>query len=583
MNRKLWHKKMFWGIREKISLCYILATIMIMVLTNLVVYRVYQNDIVEKEFTYMEDENRILADNIGNSLSGVEEKLVSELEYCSVFSYQDDLGRMYVADVERGLKSLVTLMKMRGTSVKSIYVLDQYVCSYYYDAGEKLGLEDFREKRIYQEIRENYRTMFPRQGSSLWRSFPEQPDEIYLIKHYIDSKSTDYKGIVCLTFDRNYLKALLGEHEFSSVIYDETGALLYCSEDLTGIQSDQEEELREQYLVTSTTVGRKGWKLMALVDRELIMTRIRSMTRTLITLELIILIAAVLTSTYLFQRMLKNIIALSDRFRDINTGNPVSFIPVREGDETAWLCQQFNEMYKELKQSVEKMAHDSTLRERAEYNALLAQMNPHFLYNTLESISSMAKLAGQEEIVRMIHMLGYLLRVSISGITQKIPLREELRYIRYYLELQKLVTGGDRLDWDISVEPDTEACLVPKLLLQPVVENSIIHGLRSVSRDGIIVITANRKNDCLLLEVDDNGEGVRQEEIDRILTEEEPEDSGRERAHIGIRSIQKRIHILYGPEYGMQMTSAPGNGMMVRITLPLEEEEQTEAVLQTGH
>lgn len=139
------------------------------------------------------------------------------------------------------------------------------------------------------------------------------------------------------------------------------------------------------------------------------------------------------------------------------------------------------------------------------------------------------------------------------------------------------MTGGSRLEWDISIEPGTEQYLVPKLILQPVVENSIIHGLHLIEDDGIIVITSGKKNKCLILEVYDNGEGTRQEEIDRILSEEGQEDSRHDRAHIGIRSIQKRIHILYGPEYGMQMESSPGNGMIVRIILPLEKCEEENA------
>ena len=109
--------------------------------------------------------------------------------------------------------------------MKSIYILDQYTCSYYYDTKEELLLDDFKEKSVYQEIRDNHKTMFPRQGSTLWRSFPDNPDEIYLIKHYINSETTDYKGIVCLTFDKDYFHTLLGEHDFSSIIYDEKGYL----------------------------------------------------------------------------------------------------------------------------------------------------------------------------------------------------------------------------------------------------------------------------------------------------------------------------------------------------------------------
>ena len=565
-------RRPFLGIREKMILCCILSTIITIVFSDLVVYWIYQKDITEKEFFYMEDGNQILSDNIDNLISTIEEKLVAELEYCAVFSYQDDLSNLYVADVMRSLKRLVTLMKMRGTNVKSIYILDQYTCSYFYDTKEELQLEDFKEKTVYQEIRDNYKTMFPRQGSTLWRSFPDNPDEIYLIKHYIHSETTDYKGVVCLTFH-----TLLGEHDFSSIIYDENGYLLYCSEDLRSSLHGEDDSVRDQYLISSTSVGKRGWTLEALVNRSTILARTKSLAGILLIVELVVLIGVIFVIAYLFRGMLGNILALDKSFRDINAGKPVDHIIPRTGDETAYLCHQFNTMYEELTQSVEKMAQDSTLRERAEYNALLAQMNPHFLYNTLESISSMAKLSGQEEIVRAIHMLGYLLRASINGSTQKIPLQEELLYIRYYLELQKLVTGGSRLEWDISIEPGTEQYLVPKLILQPVVENSIIHGLHLIEDDGIIVITSGKKNKCLILEVYDNGEGTRQEEIDRILSEEGQEDSRHDRAHIGIRSIQKRIHILYGPEYGMQMESSPGNGMIVRIILPLEKCEEENA------
>ena len=567
-------KKPFLGIRKKMILCCILSTIITIVLSDLMVYWIYREDITKKEFFYMEDGNQILSDNIDNLISTIEEKLVTELEYCSVFSYQNDLSNLYVADVERSLKRLATLMKMRGTNVKSIYILDQYSCSYYYDTTEELQLENFKEKTVYQEIRDNYKTMFPRQGSTLWRSFPDRPDEIYLIKHYIHSETTDYKGIVCLTFDKDYFHTLLGDHDFSSIIYDENDCLLYCSEELRHSLHSESESVREQYLISSTSVGKRGWTLEALVNKSTILARTKSLAGILLIVELVVLIGVILMITYLLRGMLGNILALDKSFRDINAGKPVEHIVPRTRDETSYLCYQFNTMYGELTQSVEKMAQDSTLRERAEYNALLAQMNPHFLYNTLESISSMAKLSGQEEIVHAIHMLGYLLRAAINGNTQKIPLQEELLYIRYYLDLQKLVTGGGRLEWDISIETGTQQYLVPKLLLQPVVENSIIHGLHLIKDDGIIVITSRKKKDCLILEVYDNGEGTRQEEIDRILAEEGQEDSGHGRAHIGIRSIQKRIHILYGPEYGIQMESSPGNGMIVRITLPLEKCEE---------
>ena len=431
-------RRPFLGIREKMILCCILSTIITIVFSDLVVYWIYQKDITEKEFFYMEDGNQILSDNIDNLISTIEEKLVAELEYCAVFSYQDDLSNLYVADVMRSLKRLVTLMKMRGTNVKSIYILDQYTCSYFYDTKEELQLEDFKEKTVYQEIRDNYKTMFPRQGSTLWRSFPDNPDEIYLIKHYIHSETTDYKGVVCLTFDKDYFHTLLGEHDFSSIIYDENGYLLYCSEDLRSSLHGEDDSVRDQYLISSTSVGKRGWTLEALVNRSTILARTKSLAGILLIVELVVLIGVIFVIAYLFRGMLGNILALDKSFRDINAGKPVDHIIPRTGDETAYLCHQFNTMYEELTQSVEKMAQDSTLRERAEYNALLAQMNPHFLYNTLDSIRWIAVIQKSSGIVKMVTALSGLLKNMAKGFNEKVTLQKELDFLNDYVMVQKL-------------------------------------------------------------------------------------------------------------------------------------------------
>lgn len=168
-------------------------------------------------------------------------------------------------------------------------------------------------------------------------------------------------------------------------------------------------------------------------------------------------------------------------------------------------------------------------------------------------------------------MLSQLLRASISGKKQEIPLAEEIDYIRQYLSLQNMVSGN-RLLWDFLIEPETEQALVPKLILQPIVENAIIHGLDGVLEDPMIAVTSRRDGEDLVIEVSDNGAGLEQELADRLLQEEEPEELMRDRAHIGIKSIQKRIQILYGKHDGIRMETSPGNGMVVIIRLPYRKE-----------
>ena len=233
-------------------------------------------------------------------------------------------------------------------------------------------------------------------------------------------------------------------------------------------------------------------------------------------------------------------------------------------------------MYHQLQENAQQMILTNTLLDKAEYSALLAQMNPHFLYNSLESISAMARLRGQDEIVNAIRLLSHLLRASLSSGVQEIALSGELEYVSCYLEMQRIITG-DRLTWDIDVDDSLLSLPVPRLILQPIVENAILHGLDEMLQDAIVIITADIRDDKLTLTVNDNGKGADQAMLDALLSsEEEIENPKEHRAHIGIQSVLKRIHILYGADYGMTMESEPGNGMTVRIYLPYDKNKNTD-------
>ncbi len=219
---------------------------------------------------------------------------------------------------------------------------------------------------------------------------------------------------------------------------------------------------------------------------------------------------------------------------------------------------------------------DELTERLAEYSALLAQMNPHFLYNSLESISAMARLREQEEIVNAIRLLSQLLRGSLSSGIQEIPLSGEIEYVSCYLEMQRIITG-DRLTWDIDVDDTLQNAPVPRLILQPIVENAILHGLDEMLQDAVIIITADVRDKQLVLTVSDNGKGADQAMLDALLSsEEEIENPKEHRARIGIQSVLKRIHILYGTDYGMTMESELGSGMTLRIYLPYDKKKNTD-------
>lgn len=558
----------FLGIRAKLTISIIFLLLGVTVFIDFTVYEIYKRDIEEKQLSSMEDANEILAENIKNLISGIEENLMSEIGRCDVFDYQAALSEASAASVERKLKGLATLMHFRNMECNSVFVLDAYTCRFFYDCtGSKSGIKEFQERKVYEEITRNQEKLLPARGSTVWRHYQDTPDEIYVIKSYVDPSDMQYKGIICLAVEVDFFESLLGEHDFASIIYDEQGNLLHCAKELRAKQLLDEEDKWNDYLVTETQINkRRGeWRLVGLIAKSEAFREMENLLRMLIIVEVVIFVIMIYVVYKISSGFLWNVTALAERFKQINRGEDILPIASHSHDETAYLCEQFDAMYSQLKENAEQMVKRDTLLKNAEYNALLAQMNPHFLYNSLESISATAKLSGQGDVVKAIQKLSNLMRVPLSGGNQEITLRQEIEHILDYLELQKIITGG-RITWDIVCDNDIEDCLVPKLILQPIVENSIIHGLNDVLEDAIIVISAQKRNDSLLLEICDNGRGMERQVIDTLLKQEE--DNRRDRIHIGIRSIQKRLHYLYGEEYGLEMWSEPDNGTVVRIHLP---------------
>lgn len=569
-------KRHFWGIRAKLTVCFIGLMVIVTTLIDVAVFQIYRRDIEEKEMASMQAGSEILSDNIRNLISGIEQNLMSEINRSAVFAYLTGGYEPWAASVERKLKGLGTLMHFQGLECGNILVFDCNDHVFYCDYGwTGVGLSQFRQRTVYQEIVAKQERLFPARGCTLWRCYPDAPDEICIIKSYIDPVSLQDCGIVCLTIDREHLGTLLGEYNFDIRIEEEEGGPLYGSRKTTWTVGEDSGD----YLISATEIYRRrgNWRLISLIAKEEAFRDLSALMRMLIFAELLLGLVIVFIVRAISDGFLRNVTALAENFRRIHASQEVEKIQPHSHDETAYLCEEFDAMYSQLQENARQMISTNTLLAKAEYSALLAQMNPHFLYNSLETISAMAKLEKQDEIVRVIRMLSHLLRGSLSDGVQETTLAKELDYISCYLELQRMITGG-RMTWDIEVDRELYECMVPRLILQPIVENSILHGLDDMLDDAIVIITADVREGRLVLTVSDNGKGAKQEVLDALLSDEYLETDEESHAHIGIRSVLKRIHILYGADYGMTMESEPGNGMTVRVFLPYVEKKHEENI-----
>lgn len=214
---------------------------------------------------------------------------------------------------------------------------------------------------------------------------------------------------------------------------------------------------------------------------------------------------------------------------------------------------------------------------QTELTALQSQINPHFLYNTLETIRGQALLDGNEEIARMTEALGAFFRYSISRKGTMVTLRDELANVRNYMLIQRY-RFSNRFSLEIVVDEEDEAayeCMVPRLIIQPVVENAIFHGLEDMDEGGKVTIEILLTEENLILMISDNGKGIGEEELENLNERIHSEDrkllepqGGSHRTGIALPNINRRLRLLYGDDYGVNVYSTPGQGTDVEILIP---------------
>ena len=226
-----------------------------------------------------------------------------------------------------------------------------------------------------------------------------------------------------------------------------------------------------------------------------------------------------------------------------------------------------NEVY------VEKLKREKLISHQKEMQLkiLSNQINPHFLYNTLETIRMMALVKKETEIASTIKMLSQILRQSLSSSEKTIPMKTELEFVKNYLAIQQL-RFGDRIDFSINMDQEAGSCYILPLIIQPLVENSVIHGLENKPGGGTIQITVLLKNDTLLIDVNDNGTGIDPVHFKQILGDLASDEVTVNR-RIGLLNVHRRIRLYYGMDYGLTLLNGFDSGITVRMILPVIKEE----------
>lgn len=278
------------------------------------------------------------------------------------------------------------------------------------------------------------------------------------------------------------------------------------------------------------------------------------------------LLCAWLLSRYLS----KPVNELDEAMKRVEKGDYDAELSSGREDEMGRLTASFNRMTREYRQNLERSVQRERELNETELSMMQAQLNPHFLYNTLDSIKWLGVTNGVPQVAAVASGLAVLLRAGISG-DRLITLERELELLEKYLDIQSL-RFEDRFAWEIDVDERFQHCIVPKLILQPLVENSIIHGVANMD-DGYIKLSAREESGTLILSVQDNGVGIPQDVLDWLNAPGRDVPGG----HLGLKNVDRIVRLYYGSDYGISAYSTPGEGSRVELRLPMNKEENGNA------
>ena len=307
-----------------------------------------------------------------------------------------------------------------------------------------------------------------------------------------------------------------------------------------------------------------GWTAVGVTDTSELLQQQDRMLRQYLLIDAsavgIALVLAVLISRAISTPLRK----LADTMAKVERGDFTVRSGVRTYREVARLGDSFNHMLSTISGLMEAQKRSEAQKRQYEWDLLQAQIKPHFLYNTLDSIIWMSHAGRNEEVVEMTQALAQLLRSSIGGGSEIVPLRLELEHVESYLTIQKL-RYREKLQYQLDIEPDTLDCCLPKFTLQPLVENAIYHGIKVKECGGTVRITSMADGDEVILTVEDDGAGMTPEQL-AGLTEQPPGRDGASR--IGVRNVHERLRMYFGPDSGLRFFSELEKGTMVMLVLP---------------
>ncbi len=335
-----------------------------------------------------------------------------------------------------------------------------------------------------------------------------------------------------------------------------------------GTEGEPESDLRENQILFQVKQDKYNLVACSLLPQVILEENQKQLTRNLLLISAIMFILTTVLSSVVSGTLTKPLEALTDMTKRIKGGETDLRIADVRKDEIGELGQSFNEMLDQIQELVSKQYETKLLLNKAKYNALQAQINPHFLYNTLDTMSSIAQIKGCQEVSALSQSLSNVFRYSLDMKNPLSTVEKEIIHLKNYIYVVN-VRMNDAVKYEFDIAEDALEDSIPRITLQPIVENAVNHGLRNSHREKRVKIEAYHEDKNLIIKVWDNGVGMAEEVCQDLLADKSSEAVEQEKStSIGLRNINARMKMLYGEEYGLGIESRQDEGTCVTLTIP---------------
>ena len=484
--------------------------------------------------------------------------------------------RQYLSDDEEslrtGLLSQIDTLLQNDSSIKSIVVVskDGRILSNEKNLDMSVSSDMMKEDWYIESI---HNTMPVLTGARMQSFSSDKDNWVISVSTEITGDSGDNLGVLLMDMEysviEDHLRSLdLGREGYVFLLNDK-GEPVYHKDTSYFSDPDKLAQLLEiqsagdgydkasNLLTCQTQIEKTGWTMVGVVSLD----TLKMLERQLFEAVLLtggLLFIAVLLIGILFTRRLST--PMADLERGMNEIEKLAEVRIRKNSfyEVELLAGNYNRMIHRIRILMDEISDKEKTLRHAELNALVSQINPHFLYNTLDTIVWMAEFNDSTRVIALTKSLAAFFRLSLSGGRELITVGDELEHVRQYLYIQK-ERYGDKLNYTIHAPEEVLDYTVPKIILQPIAENSIYHGIKPLDRPGQITITVQEEGEKLIFTVSDNGAGCRPD----AAVADTPSLPGK----VGLKNVDERLKLYYGPGYGVTIHSAPGAGCRVELTV----------------